>query len=90
MKKNIIGVLLLLTFIVAGCTETILSNERIQSTTAVYFGVNPESVIIKNRRTESFNTYYLVSLKKGGTYNCVLDGSILTLGLTNPPVCNKK
>ena len=90
MEKITLGALLLLAFVVSGCTETILSNERIQSTTAAYFGVSPESVTIKNRRTESFNTYYMASLTKGGTYNCVLDGSIFTLGLTNPPVCNKK
>jgi hypothetical protein len=82
--------LLLIVFVTAGCTETILSNERIQSTTAAYFGVKPESVTIKNRRTESLNTYYLASLAKGGSYNCVMDGSILTWGLTNPPVCKKR
>jgi uncharacterized protein YceK len=90
MEKISLSLLLLLVLTVSGCTETIMSNERIQSTTAAYFGVNAEAVTIKNRRTESFTTYYMASLAKKGTYNCVLDGSILTMGLTNPPVCSKK
>jgi hypothetical protein len=90
MKQIILSSLLLTMLGASGCTEAILSNERIQSTTAAYFGVKPEAVTIKNRKTESFNTYYLASIAKGGSYNCTLDGSIFTLGLTNSPVCSKR
>jgi hypothetical protein len=74
----------------SACQTTLLSDDRIASSTAGLLGVATTEVSISNRRTDGpTNTVYTATTKKG-TYACVINGGgLLAAGITNPPVCNK-
>lgn len=73
----------------AACAATVISDEKIRSSTAGVLGVEPNQVAIENRRSEMTNTYY-VAKTSSGEYACVISGSVLSAGLVNPPTCTKK
>lgn len=74
-----------------GCQSTMLSDDRIASSTAGFLGVPPEGVAISDRRSDATNTYYIATTKDGKQYACVINGGgLLAMGLTNPPSCNPK
>lgn len=75
----------------AGCASQILSDERIRTNTAGVLGESAESVSISNRREQTPNTYYTATIKSGAEYDCLINGgNVMTLGMVNPPLCNKK
>lgn len=77
--------------VVSGCQTTMLSDDRIASSTAGVLGVSVNEVMITDRRSDGpTNTYYTAKTRKA-TYACVINGGgLLAAGMTNPPVCNKK
>lgn len=73
----------------SGCASTLVSTDRIASSTTDVLGQPPGSVRIVDRRGDGLtNTYYTAITRTGVTYRCTLDGgSFLDFGLTNPPNC---
>ena len=87
---KVTGCLVLLATFVVGCASTVISDERIRSSTAGILGLSPDQVTIQNRRSEITNTYYVAKTARGDEYVCVISGSVLSAGMTNPPTCTKK
>ncbi len=86
MRKAVLIVVAL----VAGCASTVISDERIRSSTAGVLGLDPDQIAIQNRRSELTNTYYVAKTGAGAEYACVISGSLLSAGLVNTPRCTKK
>lgn len=74
----------------AGCASAVISDERIRSSTAGILGLSPDQVSIQDRRSDITNTYYVAKTARGDEYGCVISGSVLSAGMTNPPTCTKK
>ena len=93
--KNIIAVSGLI-LIASGCnaiaTKTnVLSDEKIKSQTSGALGYTPSQMTITNRRTEGVNTYVNLKASDGKEFTCIINGgNLLSMGMTNPPMCNKK
>lgn len=73
---------------VSGCADKILSNDRIRDNTAMALGQPEGAVTISNRRYDGMtNTYYNAKTSRGW-YTCTINGgSVLAMGMTNPPTC---
>jgi hypothetical protein len=88
MKFNIYALAAVL--ILGGCVST-LTDDRIRQETAGVLGVSPDDITISNQHQEMTNTYYVARTRSGQEYACRLNGgNIMTFGITNPAVCNKK
>ncbi|HME24273.1 MAG TPA: hypothetical protein VKI44_23575 [Acetobacteraceae bacterium] len=76
--------------IVSGCTDALVSDNRLRSNTAGVLGQPDSAVTITDRRGDGLvNTYYTAHTPRGD-YACTLGGgSVLTLGEINPPTCNR-
>lgn len=68
-----------------------LTDEKIKSQTSGALGYEPDQLTIVSRRTEGTNTYVNLKANNGREFTCIINGgNILTLGMTNPPICGKK
>jgi hypothetical protein len=80
----------------SGCTSlaastNTLSDERIKSESSGALGYSPEELSLVSRRTEGVNTYANLKAKDGKEFTCIINGgNLLSFGMTNPPMCNKK
>ncbi len=74
----------------AGCANTLLSDDRIRSSTALILGQPESAITISNRRYDGLtNTYYAANTPRG-SYQCVINGgSVMALGMTNSPQCTR-
>lgn len=100
MKKNVknlmMGALVVMAVGLAGCASIVgstnmLTDDKIKSDTSGVLGYSPDDLIITSRRTEGTNTYVNLKAKNGKEFVCVINGgNMLTFGMTNPPMCNKK
>ena len=83
--------LLAATIALAGCANTMVSDDRIKDNTAMALGVPSSAVAIANRRYDgATNTYYTATTVRG-SYNCTLNGGgLLAAGMTNPPQCSRQ
>jgi hypothetical protein len=77
--------------ILAGCANNLLSDDRIRDNTAMALNLPSSGVTISNRRYDgATNTYYTATTARG-SYNCLINGgSIMAMGLTNPPQCSRQ
>jgi hypothetical protein len=86
----------LLSIFITGCSTVasstnMLSDDKIKSETAGTLGVSPSQLTILNRRTEGTNTYVVLKSSNGQEHACTINGgNLLSFGMVNPPVCNKK
>lgn len=72
-------------------STNMLSDEDIVSQTSGAMGYSPADVTLVSRRTEGVNTYTELKTKDGTQFSCIVNGgNLLSMGMTNPPVCNKK
>lgn len=90
MSKILAGSLIALAVSMVGCAATVISDQRIQSSTAGVLGLSPDQVTIQDRRSELTNTYYVAKTTSGDEYGCAISGSVLSAGMVNPPTCTKK
>jgi hypothetical protein len=90
IMAKVIGLFVCLALVVAGCASTVISDERIRSSTAGVLGLEPTQIAIEGRRSELTNTYYVAKTATGAEYACVISGSVLSAGLTDAPKCTKK
>jgi hypothetical protein len=75
---------------IAGSTN-MLTDEKIKSDTSGALGYSPDDLTITSRRTEGVNTYVNLKAKDRREFTCILNGgNLLTMGIVNPPMCNKK
>ncbi len=81
---------------VGGCSSlasktNTLTDDKIKSQTSAALGLQPDELTIVSRRTEGTNTYVNLKASSGNEFTCMINGgNMLTLGMTNPPVCEKK
>ena len=73
----------------SGCANAILSDDRIQSNTAMALHVSPERVQISDRRYDGgVDTFYVATVGRR-SYSCVINGgTVMSLGMTNAPQCS--
>lgn len=75
---------------IAAGTNT-LSDERIKSESSGALGYSPDEMSIVSRRTEGVNTYVNLKANDGKEFTCIINGgNLLSMGMTNPPMCSKK
>jgi len=74
-----------------GCANNILSDDHIRQDTALVLNQPASAIAISDRRFDgSTNTYYMARTPRG-TFRCVIDGgTVMTMGLTNPPQCTRQ
>ena len=74
--------------LLTGCADKLLSDDRIRDNTAMALGQPTSAVTIADRRYDgATNTYYTARTPRG-SYNCMINGgSIMAMGMTNPPQC---
>lgn len=71
------------------CADKLLSDDRIKTDTAAVLGLAAASVSISDRRYDGATNTYYVAYTPRGTYNCRINGgSVMALGMTNPPDCS--
>ena len=89
MKRNVI----VLSFLVSGLLAACATNENsLRDRSAGVLGYAPSDVTITGLRSDNTTTYYIAKTPKA-EYACTTEGGViqgLQLGLTNPPICNKK
>ncbi|XYJ10280.1 hypothetical protein ACSUZJ_23385 [Telluria sp. B2] len=94
MSKTVLTALCALAL--AGCSTVaektnFVSDESIKSQAAGAIGYAPADLTLVTRRTEGTNTYAVLKTKDKKEYACTINGgNLLTMGMTNPPVCNKR
>ncbi len=75
---------------IASGTNT-LTDERIKAETSGALGYSSEQINIVSRSTQGVNTYVNLVADGKQEYTCIINGgNILTMGMTNPPMCSKK
>ncbi|MBB5018441.1 hypothetical protein HNQ59_001730 [Chitinivorax tropicus] len=75
---------------VAGKTN-MLSDDDIKSKSAGVLGYQPNELTLLNKRVDGTDTYVNLKTKDGKEFTCLINGgNLLTLGMTNPPMCNRK
>jgi hypothetical protein len=95
MIKKIVAISAIGIFL-QGCTTiatntNMLSDQTVKTDVAGVLGYAPSEITVISRRTEGNNTYATVKTSNGSQYGCVMSGgSILTLGMSNPPMCTKR
>ena len=92
MIRSILTISAILTtsLALAGCASQILSDDRIRDNAAVAVNVPPTSLVISDRYDGMTNTYYTARTFRG-TYACVINGgSVMAMGMTNPPDCSRR
>ena len=74
-----------------GCADKILSDDHIRDQTALTLNVPATSLVISDRRYDGMtNTYYTARTSRG-TYACIINGgSVMAMGMTNPPECSRR
>jgi hypothetical protein len=93
MTRPILSVpaVILASLTLAGCADKILSDDRIRDNTALALNMPATSVTISDRRYDGMtNTFYTARTARG-TYACVINGgSVMAMGMTNPPECSRR
>jgi len=96
MSFKAIGIVIYAAIGCSGCASlaagtNTLSDERIKSESSGALGYSPDELNIVSRRTEGTNTYVSLKAKDGKEFTCIINGgNLLSMGMTNPPMCNKK
>jgi len=80
-------------FLVLGLLVACATSENsLRDKSAGVLGYAPNDVTITSLRSDATTTYYVAKTPKGD-YACTAESGVvqgLQLGLTNPPICNKK
>jgi hypothetical protein len=86
-----VSIILTTAMTLAGCADKILSDDRIRDNTALALNAPAASIVISDRRYDGMtNTYYTARTSRA-TYSCVINGgSVMAMGMTNPPQCSRQ
>lgn len=72
--------------VLAGCSNQILSEDRIRDTTAMSLGQPSSAVVISNRQYDGMTNTYYTARVSGTSYRCLINGGgLLAGGMTAPP-----
>ena len=83
--------LALLSAPLSGCANAILSDDKIQTDTALAIGAPVDSVRISDRRYDGATNTYYKATAGGRSYSCVINGgTVMTLGMVNAPQCTPR
>lgn len=73
-----------------GCASTLLSDDRIKSSTEMALGQPSGTITISDRRYDGVTNTYYRARTPGGSYSCVINGgTVLSFGMVNPAQCNR-
>ena len=73
---------------VSGCADTLMSDNRLRDSTAMALNQPASTVTISDRHYDGMTNTQYVAHTPRGTYNCLINGgSVMALGMTNPPDC---
>ena len=64
-----------------------LSDDRLESKVAAEYNVDPNEVIISNRRVVDGKTYFNASVRGRSLYCNVALGGLIYAGITTDPIC---
>jgi hypothetical protein len=74
-----------------GCADKILSDDRIRDNTALALNVPVSALVISDRRYDGMTNTYYTARTSHATYGCVINGgSVMAMGMTNPPQCSRQ
>lgn len=74
--------------LVSGCADTLMSDNRLRDSTAMALNQPASAVTISDRHYDGMTNTQYVAHTPRGTYNCLINGgSVMALGMTNPPDC---
>ena len=77
--------------ILAGCSSTILPDDKIKSLTATVLGVSPDQVAISSRNSDGVSDTSYLATANNRTYSCTINGgTVLSFGMSNAPVCTPR
>ena len=77
--------------LLAGCSSTILPDDKIKSQTATVLGVSPDQVAISGRNSDGVSDTSYIATAGSRTYSCTINGgTALSLGMSNAPVCTPR
>ena len=94
MNKSVFAALCVV--VLAGCSTVaektnFVSDESLKSQSAGAIGYAPADLTLVSRRTEGTNTYIVMKTNDKKEFACTVNGgNLLTMGMTNPPVCTRK
>jgi len=83
-------------FLLTGCSTiasstNTLTDEKVKSASAGVLGYQPSELTVVSRRTEGTNTYVNLNTHDNKEFVCVISGgNLLTMGMSNAPMCSKK
>lgn len=86
--------LLYLATLCAGCATASYSDKRLKFDTAELLGVQPNQVVISDKRSSGSATYYTAKTKSA-EYSCTMEGGsvmkfVINMGMSSLPKCQKK
>jgi hypothetical protein len=68
-----------------------LTDDKIKSSTSGVLGYSPEDLNIIDKRVDGTNTYVNLRAKDKKEFTCIINGgNLLSFGMINPPMCNKR
>jgi hypothetical protein len=86
--------LLYLATLCAGCASASYSDKRLKFDTAELLGVEPDQIVISDKRLSGPATYYTAKTKSA-EYSCTMEGGsvmkfVINMGMSSLPKCQKK
>jgi hypothetical protein len=89
-QTAVVSTILAAGLMLAGCADKILSDDRIRDNTALALNVPATSIVISDRRYDGMTNTYYTARTSHATYSCVINGgSVMAMGMTNPPQCSR-
>ena len=75
----------------ASCSNTMLPDDKIRTETASVLGVAPDQVAISSRNSDGVSDTSYLATANNRTYSCTINGgTVLSLGMSNAPVCTPR
>jgi hypothetical protein len=86
--------LLYLAILCTGCATASYSDERLKFDTAELLGVQPNQIVISDKRSSGSATYYTAKTNSA-EYSCMIEGGsvmkfVINMGMSPLPKCQKK
>jgi uncharacterized lipoprotein len=94
MKKYVVAALCVMSL--AGCSTVaektnFVSDDSLKSQVGGAIGYQPSDLTLVSRRTEGTNTYAVLKTADRKEFACTINGgNLLTMGMVNPPSCNRR
>ncbi len=74
-----------------GCADKLLSDDHIRQDTALALNQPASAISIADRRYDGGTYTYYTARTPRGTFGCIIDGgTVMAMGMTNPPQCSRQ